>query len=136
MIPSATMAAASSISATAIARRRSRRGWKSTTASRRRSSTISATGEFSTRWTAPSRPTRSSTRFFARSGRPPDVDLELKSKDDVERMRRAGQIVAEVLERLKQEVKPGVTTLELDRIAEDMTRKRGAVPAFKGYRGR
>ena len=62
------------------------------------------------------------------------MDLELKSKDDLERMRRAGQIVAEVLERLKQEVKPGVTTLELDRIAEDMTRKRGAVPAFKGYR--
>ena len=62
------------------------------------------------------------------------MELELKSKDDLERMRRAGQIVAEVLERLKQEVKPGVTTLELDRIAEDITRKRGAVPAFKGYR--
>jgi methionyl aminopeptidase len=49
-------------------------------------------------------------------------------------MRRAGQIVAEVLLRLQDEVKPGVTTLDLDRIAEEMTRKRGAVPAFKGYR--
>jgi methionyl aminopeptidase len=39
-----------------------------------------------------------------------------------------------VLRKLEEEVRPGVTTLELDRIAEDMTRKRGAVPAFKGYR--
>ena len=61
------------------------------------------------------------------------MELELKSKKEVERMRRAGQIVAEVLARLQEEVKPGVTTLELDRIAEEMTRKRGAVPAFKGY---
>jgi methionyl aminopeptidase len=61
------------------------------------------------------------------------MELELKSKKEVERMRRAGQIVAEVLVRLQEEVKPGVTTLELDRIAEEMTRKRGAAPAFKGY---
>jgi len=60
-------------------------------------------------------------------------ELELKSKQDVERMRRAGQIVAEVLARLQEVVAPGVTTMELDRIAEEMTRKRGAVPAFKGY---
>ncbi|HSD10515.1 MAG TPA: type I methionyl aminopeptidase [Candidatus Binatia bacterium] len=62
------------------------------------------------------------------------MELELKSREDLERMRRAGQIVAEVLQRLQDEVKPGVTTLDLDRIAEEMTRKRGAVPAFKGYR--
>ncbi len=62
------------------------------------------------------------------------MELELKSREDLERMRRAGQIVAEVLERLQAEVRPGVTTLELDRIAEEITRKRGAVPAFKGYR--
>lgn len=62
------------------------------------------------------------------------MELELKSKEDLECMRRAGQIVAEVLLRLQDEVKPGVTTLDLDRIAEEMTRKRGAVPAFKGYR--
>jgi len=62
------------------------------------------------------------------------MELELKSREDLEHMRRAGQIVAEVLQRLQQEVRPGVTTLELDRIAEEMTRKRGAVPAFKGYR--
>lgn len=62
------------------------------------------------------------------------MELELKSKKDIERMRRAGQIVAEVLERLQEAVRPGVTTLELDRIAEEITVKRGAVPAFKGYR--
>jgi len=62
------------------------------------------------------------------------MELELKSKDDLERMRRAGQIVAEVLQRLQADAKPGVTTLDLDRIAEEMTRKRGAIPAFKGYR--
>jgi methionyl aminopeptidase len=61
------------------------------------------------------------------------MELELKSKEDLERMRRAGRIVAEVLERLQEEVKPGVTTLDLDRIAEEITRKRDAVPAFKGY---
>ncbi len=62
------------------------------------------------------------------------MELELKSKDDVACMRRAGAIVAEVLQRLREEVRPGVTTLELDRIAEEITRKRGALPAFKGYR--
>lgn len=61
------------------------------------------------------------------------MELELKSKEDLERMRRAGQIVAEVLDRLREEVKPGIATLDLDRIAEEMTRKRGAFPAFKGY---
>jgi methionyl aminopeptidase len=61
------------------------------------------------------------------------MELELKSREDLERMRRAGRIVAEVLERLQEEVRPGVTTVELDRVAEEMTRKRGAVPAFKGY---
>ncbi len=62
------------------------------------------------------------------------MELELKSRKDLETMRRAGQIVAEVLARLSEEVRPGVTTIELDRIAEELTHKRGAVPAFKGYR--
>ncbi len=62
------------------------------------------------------------------------MDLELKSKKDLERMRRAGQIVAEALERMQEAARPGVSTLELDRIAEDVTRKRGAIPAFKGYK--
>ena len=62
------------------------------------------------------------------------MEIELKSSEDLDRMRRAGAVVAEVLARLREAVRPGVTTLELDRIAEELTRKRGAVPAFKGYR--
>ncbi|OGP15379.1 MAG: type I methionyl aminopeptidase [Deltaproteobacteria bacterium GWA2_55_10] len=50
-------------------------------------------------------------------------------------MRRAGAIVAEVLALLKGKVKPGVTTLELEKIAEEETKKRKALPAFKGYKG-
>ena len=48
-------------------------------------------------------------------------------------MRRANVIVAEVLQELKARVAPGVTTLELDAIAEELTLKKKAVPAFKGY---
>ena len=62
------------------------------------------------------------------------MELELKTAEELSVMRCAGKIVAEVLERLQREVRPGVTTLELDRIAEQMTLERGAVPAFKGYR--
>lgn len=49
-------------------------------------------------------------------------------------MRRASQIVAEVLDELVVAVRPGITTDELDRIAESSTLKRGARPAFKGYK--
>ena len=48
-------------------------------------------------------------------------------------MRAANVIVAEVLAELRRRVRPGVTTAELDRVAEEMTRQRGAVSAFKGY---
>ena len=48
-------------------------------------------------------------------------------------MRRASVIVAEVLQALKEVVKPGMTTLELDELAERMTYEKGAKPAFKGY---
>jgi methionyl aminopeptidase len=48
-------------------------------------------------------------------------------------MRRANVIVAEVLQELKQRVVAGVTTLELDAVAEVMTLKKNAIPAFKGY---
>ena len=48
-------------------------------------------------------------------------------------MRRANLIVAEVLQELKARIAPGVTTLDLDRVAEELTLKRSAIPAFKGY---
>jgi methionyl aminopeptidase len=59
----------------------------------------------------------------------------LKSKSEIEKMRVAGRIVAEALQELVRAVRPGVSTLELDALAERAIRARGAVPAFKGYRG-
>lgn len=50
-------------------------------------------------------------------------------------MRRAGRMVAEVLQLMRERVKPGVTTLELDRLAEKQCKKWKARPAFKGYGG-
>lgn len=59
--------------------------------------------------------------------------ISLKSPREIEIMRRANVIVAEVLQELKARVAPDVTTLELDTIAEELTLKKKAVPAFKGY---
>ncbi len=59
--------------------------------------------------------------------------IVLKTPQEIEIMRAANIIVAEVLAELRRHVRVGVTTAELDRIAEEMTRKRGATPAFKGY---
>jgi methionyl aminopeptidase len=59
----------------------------------------------------------------------------LKSPAEIDIIRVANRIVAEVLGELEATIKPGVTTLELDRRAETLARKRGAKPAFKGYRG-
>ena len=61
--------------------------------------------------------------------------ITLKSKRELGIMRDASRIVAEVLEELRDHCKPGVTTKELDRIAEELTVRRDAQPAFKGYRG-
>jgi methionyl aminopeptidase len=59
--------------------------------------------------------------------------ISLKSAREIEIMRRANVIVAEVLQELKLRVAPGVTTLELDAIAEELTLNKKAIPAFKGY---
>jgi len=58
-----------------------------------------------------------------------------RSAAEIERMRRANQFVAEVLAKLEAAVAPGVTTADLDRLAETLVRNGGAEPAFKGYRG-
>ena len=58
-----------------------------------------------------------------------------KSKKEIEKMRAAGRLIAEVREELRRMVAPGVTTLELDRTAEKMIRDAGALPTFKGYHG-
>jgi len=57
----------------------------------------------------------------------------LKSQSEIDRMRAASAVVAEVLATLREQVRPGVTTGELDAVAEEITRKRAAKPAFKGY---
>jgi len=57
----------------------------------------------------------------------------LKSPREVEILRRANVIVAEILEELRTRVAPGITTLELDTVAEEWTYKKKARPAFKGY---
>lgn len=59
----------------------------------------------------------------------------LKSPDEIEAMRRSNLVVAEVLQMLKEMVRPGATTMDLERFAEEETKKRKARPAFKGYRG-
>lgn len=61
--------------------------------------------------------------------------IVLKSLREIERMRVSCQIVAEVLALLKEKTVPGVTTLELEEVALKETKKRKAVPAFKGYAG-
>jgi methionyl aminopeptidase len=61
--------------------------------------------------------------------------IVIKTAKEVEKMRRAGEIVREVLEAVRAMVKPGVTTLELERVAEKLIEERGAKPAFKGYHG-
>ncbi|HJZ61745.1 MAG TPA: type I methionyl aminopeptidase [Miltoncostaeaceae bacterium] len=58
-----------------------------------------------------------------------------KTPGEVEAMAAAGAALAECLDIVAAEVRPGVTTGELDRIAEDAIRARGATPAFKGYHG-
>ncbi len=60
----------------------------------------------------------------------------LKTRREIETMRAANQIVAEILEYLGQVIQPGITTGELDKIAEKMILRAGAKAAFKGYRMR
>jgi methionyl aminopeptidase len=63
------------------------------------------------------------------------VAVVLKSNQEIEKMRRAGRVVREVLELLRGHVKPGVTTMDLEKIAADRLAVLGVKPAFKGYGG-
>jgi methionyl aminopeptidase len=58
-----------------------------------------------------------------------------KSREEIAVMRKAGAIVGDTLERLRDALRPGVTTAELDRIGEESITSAGATPSFKGYRG-
>lgn len=61
--------------------------------------------------------------------------IQIKTAAEIEQMREAGLAVAQTLAGLRELVRPGVTTRELDRYAADSLRARGVRPAFKGYRG-
>lgn len=60
--------------------------------------------------------------------------ITFKSDSDLAKMRRAGRIVADILNLMREMVKPGVDTLTLDRAAEEIIRREDAKPAFKGYK--
>ena len=60
-------------------------------------------------------------------------DIQYKTPDEFVKMRAAGLVVADVHAAVREAAKPGVSTAELDRIAEDLIRSSGAVPSFKGY---
>ncbi|HPD57265.1 MAG TPA: type I methionyl aminopeptidase [Smithellaceae bacterium] len=59
----------------------------------------------------------------------------LKLPEEIEKARASNRIVAEVLNKIREKIRPGVKTKELDSLAQQIAEKRGAKPAFKGYRG-
>jgi methionyl aminopeptidase len=65
-----------------------------------------------------------------------DRRVTLKSRAQIDKMAIAGALVARVLDRMAREIRPGITTLQLDAIAEEMIRAEGAIPSFIGVPGR
>ncbi|WP_326551341.1 type I methionyl aminopeptidase [Micromonospora sp. NBC_01813] len=63
------------------------------------------------------------------------LDIQLKTPEQIDRMRAAGLVVADALARMRAAIAPGVSTADLDAIAEQTIREAGAVPSFKGYHG-
>jgi methionyl aminopeptidase len=61
--------------------------------------------------------------------------ISIKSKAEIELMRKAGEMVALAHQLVEDAIRPGITTLELDKIVEDFIRKNNAIPSFKGYKG-
>jgi methionyl aminopeptidase len=64
-----------------------------------------------------------------------EPEIQLKTPEQIEKMRAAGLVVADALEAMRRAVAPGVSTADLDAIAEKVIRDAGAVPSFKGYHG-
>ncbi|OPZ93349.1 MAG: Methionine aminopeptidase 1 [Firmicutes bacterium ADurb.Bin419] len=60
--------------------------------------------------------------------------ISIKSKNEIDLMRKAGEVVALAHKKIEESIKPGVTTAELDRLVEEVIRKNGAIPSFKGYK--
>jgi methionyl aminopeptidase len=64
-----------------------------------------------------------------------DRGVEIKTRDQIALMRRAGRIVGDALQLCRDSVRPGMTTDDLDRLAESYIRDHGATPSFQGYHG-
>lgn len=64
-----------------------------------------------------------------------DKAIIIKAPKEIDILRQANVIVAETLQMLKEKLEPGLPTIELDRMAERFCKNKGAIPAFKGYRG-
>ncbi|RKR90085.1 methionine aminopeptidase type I [Micromonospora pisi] len=63
------------------------------------------------------------------------LDIQLKTPEQIDKMRSAGLVVAAALARMREAVAPGISTADLDAIAESVIRDAGAIPSFKGYHG-
>ena len=61
--------------------------------------------------------------------------ITIKNESQIEKMRRAGALLHSVLEALRAEIRPGVTTMHLDQMAERLIREAGGIPSFKGFEG-
>ena len=61
--------------------------------------------------------------------------IPLKSEKDLEMLRRSGKILGKILKKIQEFIRPGITTAEIDRLAEDLALGENVQPAFKGYKG-
>jgi len=64
-----------------------------------------------------------------------DRNIVIKSQSELELMREAGRVNALALSAVREQIRPGITTAELDAVAEEVIRKHGGIPVFKGYPG-
>lgn len=64
-----------------------------------------------------------------------NIMIPIKSEKDLEMIRRSGEILARIMQKLRASIKIGISTQDLDRLAQGLLQKEGAVAAFKGYRG-
>ncbi|MBD3257471.1 M24 family metallopeptidase, partial [candidate division GN15 bacterium] len=82
--------------------------------------------------------TTSTRRYWRRPSRLAESGFQvipLKSPAEIEVMREAGRVVAGALDLAEREVRPGLSTAELDAMIEEFIRSQNAVPAFKNYHG-
>lgn len=61
--------------------------------------------------------------------------ITLKNAEQLDKMRKAGILLEQVLNQVREQIEPGITTMELDQMAERLIRQAGAIPSFKGYQG-